>query len=163
MTGEETSDVKKKYMLLQEKYALPDYKLVNKELELSALDSHRFLLRQIRKRIHHRIEDFSEILEDLLMPDSSISQMHEYRFFSDRAKNKIYLLYRKLMHLDRHAMELQIIGDGERDAEYIKSFFSELEDIKSEMLNIAKTMKNSWKRDIDKDIKEKIDKQEYFG
>ncbi len=163
MAGEEISEVKKKYLFLQEKYGLPDYKLINQELELSTMDNHRFMLRQIRKRIHHRIEDFSEILEDLLLPDQSISQMHEYRFFSERAKNKIYNLYRKLMHMDRHAMELQITNKSENDAEYIKTFFEELEDLKIEMLTITSTMKNSWKRDLDKDIKQKIEKQEYFG
>lgn len=158
MAQGDISEVKKRYLKLQEKYSLPDYSLVNKELEISTIDTTRFLLRQMRKKIYHRIDDFCEIIEDLLQPEATITQMHEYRFFSERAKTRIYDLYRKLMFMARHAKELHIENDKEKDVEFIKNFFNNLDEIKTEMLKITTTMKQSWKKEIDKDIK-----AEYFG
>lgn len=158
MSEGDKNDIYDKYMKLQEKYSLPEYHLVNKELEVSGLDSNKFILRQMRKKIHNRLDDFAEIIEDLLQPNATISQMHEYRFFSENAKNKIYNLYRKIMNMSRHATELGILNNLEKDVEFIAYYFDEIEDIKKEMLYITNTMKNSWKKELDKDIK-----QEYFG
>ncbi|MFP4111363.1 MAG: hypothetical protein ACLFPQ_02470 [Candidatus Woesearchaeota archaeon] len=154
----EGDKIYEKYLKLQEKYNLPDYHSINKEFEISNLDSNKFMLRQIRKKIHSKLDDYCEIIEDLLQPSATISQMHEYRFFSETAKKRIYDLYRKLMHMSRTATELTIHNDKEKDIEFIREFFSSFDSIKKEMVSITSTMKKSWKEELDKDIK-----FEYFG
>jgi hypothetical protein len=62
------------------------------------------------------------------------------------------------MYISRTALELDILNDFDKDAEFIKEFFSEIEEIRKDVAKIAFTMKNSWKKEIDKDIK-----LEYFG
>ncbi len=158
MSESEISIIQKKYLLLQQKYSLPEYHLLDKELEISSLDSPYYMLKQIRKKIHHMIEFYSEIIEDLLQPNASIAQMHEYRFFTEKSKEKIYHIYRDLMYKSRNATELGILNDPEKDAEFIKRFFSEYFVIKDEMVKIFTTLKNSWKKELDKDIR-----VEYFG
>jgi len=158
MGGDNISRVKKKYLLLKLRYDLPDYDVINKELEITTLDSTKFMLRQIRKKIHRRIDDFCDTIEELLQPDTSITQMHECRFFSDTSKNRIFELYKKLMFMSRNASELDILNDKKKDTEFITDFFNEIEEIKTELLKIVRTMKKSWKKEIDKDIK-----LEYFG
>jgi hypothetical protein len=90
MGGGKKSEILRKYSFLQKKYHLPEYHVINRELEIASLDSQKFLLRQIRRKIYHRLDDFCELIEDLLQPDATISQMHEYRFFSDKKRTKIF-------------------------------------------------------------------------
>jgi hypothetical protein len=152
------TDIHRKYNFLAKKFNLPSYDIVNSELEVSTLHSKNFLLRQIRKRIHHKLDYYTELIEEVLQPDATICQMHEYRFFSDEIKSDIYKLYTRLMFLTRSCMQLNILNDVESEINFIKLYFKQSEDIKEKMLVILSTMKKAWKSEIDKDIK-----QEYFG
>ena len=112
----------------------------------------------MRKRINTRINDFCDIIEELLQPDATIVQMHECRFFSEDSKERIFSLYKKLMYMSRAGMELDIVNEIKQDVTYINKFFDYLDFIKKELLKVTKIMKTSWKKEIDKNIK-----QEYFG
>lgn len=151
--------VKKAYVVLKEKYSLPDYDVVNNELEISSIDSDDFLLSKIRKRIVERIESLVMNLSSILQPSAdSLSDMHECRFFDDSEKKKIVGLYKQMMIFNRLSLEADLMRNEKKDAEFIKSFFKAWPDMKKEIFPFLEKMKSCWEKDIHID-----EKLEYFG
>ena len=71
------------YKKLQKKYALPNYKELNKNFEIAYIEDPFFLLRSIRRRIHEKIVFFAKVSEKILFPNQTLMiEMYESKFFS---------------------------------------------------------------------------------
>lgn len=139
-----------KYEELKEKYNLPDYDALNFEFELDK--DAKFILRDIRRKINTKINAFLDILEGVLQPEaSSLSQMYEINFITEKGKQKVLDFYKKLMKISRNSDEIAINLDESQESEFIKKVFAEWNDIKSEMLLIIQKMKLSWEKELKQD------------
>jgi len=150
--------VKEEYEKLKQKFSLPDYDVVNNELEISSIETEDFLIRQIRKKVEERIINLIEPLSSLLQPSAeSMIDMHECRFFDDKDKKAIIDIYKKLMILSRQALEADIEHDDNVDAAVINDFFKEWNILKKDVLAFMKKMKVCWEKETE--IEETL---EYF-
>jgi len=150
--------IRKKYDELKKKYSLPDFEELNNEFEISAIEHESFLLRQIRKKIADKINAMCELLEDLLSPDTSISNIYEYKAFDDDERKKIFELYKKLKVLEKLSLELSLNHDEEKDAEFIKDIFSSWDKLRNEMTTVVKKIKEFWENKSTEEYKAR-----YFG
>ena len=151
-------DIKKEYEVLKKKYNLPEFSLLDSEFEISSIDEPNFLVRHIRKKIDERVEYFCKILEGILQPDTCLSGLHECKFFNEQQKKDIYALYKKLMVMNRYAVELSILNNEQQDVSFILETVQEWDEIKKKLARYASQLKENWEKEIE--VKEDVG---YFG
>ena len=148
------NEIEKQYNELRKKFRLPEFKDMDFEFEISDLEETNFLLRTIIRRIAEKLDFYTTMLEEILQPDTNLYSMHEIRFFEDDEKKKMYDLYRKLMDLNRHSIELLLERNEKDEAIFINDFFDDWKELKKELLKFVKKMRESWKKETD--IKEDV-------
>ena len=152
MTEKETMEIEAKYNELRKKYKLPDYKVMDNELEISTIEQESFLLRSIMRRILEKVDFFMTILQDTIQPDASnMVSMNETNFFDDDEKKNMYTLYKKLASMNREGALVSLNPEEKSEAEFINTFFEHWEQYKKELQHFIKKMRDSWKADIDED------------
>ena len=150
-----TSEIEKEYNKLCEKFKLPKFKELDEEFEISTFENASFLLRNILRKAYENLEFYTTILSDVLQPDtSSLSSMHEIRFFTDKEKEGMYRLFKKMMKTNRTLIELILEHDERKEADFLSSFFAEWLDVKKELLSYLIKMKNLWDKEtsIEEDL-----------
>ena len=150
-----TKDIENQYNELRKKYALPEFKDINDEFEISDLEETTFLLRAIIRRIAERFDFYTTMLEEVLQPDTSnLYAMHETRFFDENEKKRMYDLYSRLMNFNRQSIEVTLEHKEKNEVGFINNVFNEWDELKQELLGFINKMKSSWK--IEADIKEDL-------
>ena len=145
-------EIKQKYNELQKKHKLPDYNLINNELEISTIEEPDFLLRTIMRRILEKLDFYTNLLQDTLQPDASnMASMNENNFFDDNEKKHIYNLYKKLISMNREGVLILLKPDEKNEAEFTNYFFEHWEPIRKELYHYVNKMKESWKADIEEE------------
>ncbi|MAH32854.1 hypothetical protein CL615_00505 [archaeon] len=143
-----TSEIEQEYNNLSKKYSLPAFKEIDKEFEISSLEDTSFLLRNTLRKISEKLEFYTNMLNDLLQPDtSSLSSMHEISFFTEEEKNDIYQIFKQLMKLNRNITELILEADEDKTAQFLNSFFTEWLEIKKVLISCTNKMKKSWEKE----------------
>ena len=149
------NEIGQEYAKLSKKYKLPKFKDIDAEFEISSLDNEKFLIKNILRSISEKLEFYIEVIGSLVHPDgSSISSMYEIRFFSEDEKNDMYNLFKRLMKIDRNVIELVLKNDEKEQSDFLNKFFIDWINIKKELLNYIKKMKDSWGKQstIEEDI-----------
>ena len=150
-----TNEIEQEYKKLSKKYKLPKFKEIDSEFEISNLESARFLIKNILRRIEEKLEFYIEVIGNLVHPDaSSLSTMYEVRYFSDDEKNDVYMLFKKLMKANRSIIELVLVSDEKKQTDFLKGFLNEWQDMKKELINHIGKMKDSWEKEstIEEDL-----------
>jgi|ETN02SMinimDraft_2_1059926.scaffolds.fasta_scaffold123328_2 hypothetical protein len=141
-------DIQTEYEKLSKKYKLPKYHDMDLVFEISTIENTNFLLRNIIGKIIEKTEYHTKFLEEFIQPDAaSLSGMHEIRFFSDDEKHKIYILYKKLMKLNRNAVEVDLSQEEGKEADFILNAFNTWQEMKDELLSHVKKMKECWEKE----------------
>ena len=149
------NDIGKEYSNLSKKYKLPKFKDIDAEFEISALDNEKFLIKNILRGISEKLEFYIEFISNLVHPDgTSISSMYEIRFFTEDEKNGMYMLFKKLMKIDRNIVEMVLKNDEKEQSDFLNKFFTDWQDMKKELLDYIGKMKDSWEKQstIEEDI-----------
>ena len=145
-----TGSIEKQYSELRKKHRLPDFRELDLEFELSDMEDTKFILRNIIRQMAEKLEFYTKMLEEILQPDASnLYIMHEMRSFNEAEKNRMYELYRKLMHLNRNSIEVSLLQDENAQAQFINSAFEEWNGLKQQLVSYVKIMKEAWKSDTD--------------
>ena len=150
-----TNEIEQGYNKLRKKYKLPKFNEIDSEFEISKLESARFLIKNILRRIEEKLEFYIEVIGNLVHPDaSSLSTMYEVRYFSDDEKNDVYMLFKKLMKANRSIIELILVSDEKKQTDFLKGFLNEWQDMKKELINHIGKMKDSWEKEstIEEDL-----------
>ncbi len=143
-------NIEEQYGKLTKKYALPNFKEIDKEFEIAAIENENFLLREITNKIVDRIDFFSRLFEDLLQPDPSLLRsMYESKIFNDEERKTIYTLYKKMMVINRQSVGVSLNREEKEDAVFIKKTFDEWKELKTSISKIVDKIKDSWKKEAD--------------
>jgi hypothetical protein len=146
--------IKEKYSELQKRYKLPSFEEIDKEFEISKIEKDAFLLREVRRKIADRLKAYSEILENILQPDTTVTNLFESKIFNEEERNEIFSLYKKLMFFERFSVETSIDEDDKKSADFINAVFKDLGEIKKNFLKFIRQVKDNWLKDSD--IKEEL-------
>ena len=149
------NEIEQEYNKLSKKYKLPKFKDIDEEFEISNLENSRFLINNILRKIAEKLEFYIEVIGNLVHPDaSSLSSMYEIRFFSDDEKKDMYMLFKKLMNANRGVLELILVNDDKRRADFLNKFFNEWLIMKKGLVSNIDKMKESWEKEstIEEDL-----------
>lgn len=153
------TEIKSKYNMLKSKYNLPEYDDLDHVFEVSLIDNENFILREIRKIIIGKIKNFTDILEDIIHPNSTVSAYHECRFFTEDEKKKLYDLYGKLMGVIRTSNMLEVDSSDELEARFIVESYNTWPLMKKDLVVIMKKLRDCWSEEEIADT----DTSSYFG
>ena len=142
------NEIERGYNKLRKKYKLPKFNEIDSEFEISNLESAKFLIKNILRRIEEKLEFYIEVIGNLVHPDvSSLSTMYEVRYFSDDEKNEVYMLFKKLMKANRSIIGLILVSDEKKQTDFLNGFLNEWQDMKKELIDHIGKMKDSWEKE----------------
>jgi len=142
------ADIYAVYRELNKKHKLPSFSEMDNEFEISLVDTERFLLRGVIQRMTDKIEYHLALIDSILSPEaSSISSIHECKYFNDEQKDELYILYKKLMDYNRRSVEISITRDEKEEAAFVRDFFAEWKKLKKEILHSVTIMRQSWNKE----------------
>jgi hypothetical protein len=138
--------IRDEYEQTRKKYNLPSFAELDKEFEIASIEIEGNALREVRHRIHDRLEFAAGIVDTICQPDgNSVRSMMEASFFNDTDKRKAYQLSQKISGLWRSLTEAELLNDEKSDAEFIKLAFKEWQALKEHLLGFVRKMRESWK------------------
>jgi len=138
--------VKEAYEKLKKQYPqLPEFAVLDKEFEISLIESEPQLLRQIKKKICEHADAVHELLEELLQPEStSFGNLYEAKCFEENERGQILELYKKVMLILRELDETVLVLDDNVDADFIRRATQEWPNIRKSALPFLKKLKECW-------------------
>jgi hypothetical protein len=142
---ESKKNLKEEYAVLQEKYDLPNFEDLDRDFEISDIDTDKNILREIIKEMHSQIEFYSRILESIIQPDSKFADMKEAENFTADDHKIIYEIYRNFMFINRTLILTNLEYSQESASREISNAYSNFQDIKKNLLFILTKMKDTWK------------------
>jgi len=152
------ANIKQQYLALKNKFNLPPFEEADKEFDIRGIEEASFSLKSIIKKMLEKAEFFSKLFEDILQPDTTPASLHECSVFDEAEKKKILEIYKKLYYINRSYVELELIGEEKKYAEFLRWLYQEWKQTKQAMLPIIQKLKNSWLKKTD--TKTEL---EYFG
>ena len=160
MAKEDLENLKKEYMKLQEKYGLPVFEELNNDFQIEKASEIEtdFLLREIRKLIVERLFNYLRFVESFLNPVSvPMFVFSIIKTFSEKEKEKLTEIYKKLAKREVELIELDIDSTEEKEAKFIKDSHKLWQEIKKDVLEVVEVIKKNW------DTKVEEGKKDYFG
>jgi len=140
-----SENIEKEYNILVVKFSLPSFNKLNQEFEISSIEKPDFLLRNIRRKMHEKLEFFSKTVESIIHPSGeSIVSSYESDFFSDEEKNSLVSLHKKLLIFERRSSLLDIESSEENEAIFINDLFNEWNNLKSSLKNVLNKLITGW-------------------
>lgn len=140
--------MKEQFEKLKKQFNLPDFNTLNNDFEISTIEDEEFLIRCLRRKIVDKISDFLKVIEPIIQPDTTISDMQESDNFTETERNDVFDLYKKLKIMDKEALELSIIEDDKSTAEFITMASKQWPMIKERMKEISRKLQNAWEKEI---------------
>lgn len=150
--------VQEQYNQVRKKYNLPEFLELDREFELSSIESECFLLSEIRKRMTDKINAFLGTLEDIVSPEPTPSALHEATAFLEEEKKFVLKIFRQLMALSRQSALCYLDANDESDAKFICTIANEWPGLKKDLNTIFEKLRESWLHDL-----ERHDDIGYFG
>jgi len=145
-------NIEEEYNKISKKFKLPKFKEINEEFEIGDLEITSFVLRNILRKIAEKLEFYANTINDLLQPDtSSLSSMHEIRFFSDDDKNNLFELFKKLMKTYRKIIILVLEHDEKKQADFLNNFVVDWLEIKKQLIVNMNKIEESWGKETTKE------------
>ena len=143
--------IKEAYDKLRKEHPiLPDFDKINKEFEIELIESDKFLLRHIKRKIAERMEPVMDVLEHSINPDpNSFSDMYECRCFTNGEKRQVLDIFRHLMEQYRSLLETDLIGEDAKDAEVIRKIYDIWHQDKKQLVPLVKKIRECWQKHVE--------------
>ncbi len=143
--------IKEAYEKLKKEHPiLPEFDKINKEFELELIESDKFLLRHIKRKIAEKMEPVLDLLENSINPDpNSLTAMYECRCFTNGEKKQIIDVFRHLMEQYRSLLETDLMGDDELDAQTIRKIYDIWHQDKKIILPLLKKLRECWQKHVE--------------
>lgn len=138
------------YIVLKKKYNLPDFDILDRAFEVSAIDEYTFLLRSMRLKMVEKIDSTIKLFNELLHPDAGFAAYKEANIFSESDREQVLVIYRRLMYYSRRSMELNFDDSDELNAKFINELMKEWPELKKSILFFVRRMKDFWQKDLSK-------------
>jgi hypothetical protein len=138
------------YAALKKKHNLPDFDILDREFEVSAIDEYTFFLRSVRVKIVEKIDASIKLFNELLHPDSGFASYKEANVFSEADREQILVIYRKLMYYSRRSTELNFEDSDDLNAKFINELMKDWPELRKSILFFVRRMKDSWQKDLSK-------------
>ena len=133
------------YKRLQTKFNLPQLNELKETFKFD-IEENEKIFDQIRNEISERLFNFTEkIIEPIIAGSDSYSCLFEQEMLSDRERQRLFNLYKKIQVLKWENNLLMVQPDEQRAAEWVKKTW-ELwnKELESELSVVCKKLSDSW-------------------
>lgn len=160
---EEKSDLKelkKNYKVIQTKHGLPGFDELNADFGIEKIAEYEtdFLIREARKFIAEKSSNYLRLIETLLNPVNAPMFVFSFiKLLTADDKKILAEIYKKLIKDEVKVLELDLHFSNDKEAKFIKEFYTEWQGIKKDLLEILKKVNANW------DNKSEKDSKGYFG
>ncbi len=137
------------YAKLAKKYDLPSFQVLDEEFHISFPEDEPILI-HVRRQITEKISIFSDFLEGIMHPDTSIAGLHEASSFNEEEMQEILDLYRVLKYLERESLHTALFDSEKNNAQYIIRAFKLWHEYKERVSKILTKAKDSWSKPLKK-------------
>jgi hypothetical protein len=155
---EKEKDMTKEYEAIKKKYSLPELNELDKEFYIGKLEDTPFILRSIIMKMLERLEYIIKMLNSVIQPENSFTDMYEAESLSDDEKKNAFELLKKTAYYHRELLMRDFDYSDDTAAALILKVFKDWKEIKKDFLRILDKMKESWKSQTKSKIEEN-----YFG
>ncbi|QQG38928.1 MAG: hypothetical protein HYS32_00475 [Candidatus Woesearchaeota archaeon] len=144
---EDKFDIKKEYSKLVKKYKLPSFKEMDEEFNIGSIQENGFLLKGVRSKIFEKIDSFVKLIDSYLYPSNAgVAVLYEIKYLSKEDLEIFEDLYRKMMIVMRENDLLDLDVSETKDAEFIKNSYKQWQQIKKQLYNTMKKVRDSWNK-----------------
>jgi hypothetical protein len=163
MTEKEESkleELKKNYIVLQEKYNLPSFDELNRDFQIEkvAESESDFLIREIRKAVSEKPYTYLRFVETLINPvNAPMSILSVVKTLGSEEKDKLTEIYKKLVRNEVLLIETDINFSEETEVKFIKETYEMWKSIKKDFADVLSIVNKNW------DNKTEINGKKYFG
>ena len=156
---EKENKLVKEYESLQKKHNLPSLSDLEKDFALSEIETEKYPLIEVRKKICDKIEVYAATLSHLFEGEASVSALYETRLLDENSKAELFKIYKRLMKYLRKSSILSLSYNEKEEVEFIKEFIKEWESIRKELKKYLTVFYDSW----DSNSESIEDIQNYLG
>lgn len=133
--------LKEDYDTLREKYALPDFKILEEDFDIEkAAEKEReanFILRDVRKAMNEKLSAYLRLFESFTSPSNGPSFVFLLlKSLKEDEILKIKEIYKKLAKIQITALKLDTVYSEKAEAEFIKNSVEEWVGLKGEIYNL---------------------------
>jgi hypothetical protein len=152
-------DIEHHYAELKAKHQLPDFALLDREVEISAIEKSQFLLRAIRRKISERLDSLTQLLDPLIQPDAgSYVHLNEYRALTEGDRRELMKHFQHVMELYLACIDAELSASDAQDAKLIARAAAEWPQIREAIRPFVQKVAAMWTRST-----EHKDHVGYFG
>lgn len=145
------TDIEHHYNELKKKFSLPDFAVLDREFEISAIEKPVLLLGAIRRKIGERLESITHFLDPLLQPDAnSFCSIFEYRCLTELERKEMLRQFQLLMALLRASIAADLSADDAQDAALICRAVAEFPAIRQALRPFVQKLAESWPNQVEK-------------
>lgn len=150
--GEDAKKIRKEYEKIRKKYDLPSFNELDSEFELRKLDIDGFIIRELRRAIIHKIQNFADWLSPILNPHpDSLHSAIETKIFEKQEISDMLKFYKKLGYFI-HISLVASLKSEEEEVKFIKNVLNEWPGIKGTITNYVERISEGWaKKEEDTD------------
>lgn len=138
-------ELKEKYEVLREKYALPSFYELNKVFDIEELDSETdFLLRKIRRFISEKLAGYMRFIEVLLNPSNApIYFFKLIKKLDEPDREALNVMYDTLGKIEVETISLDLNYNEEKEVEFIKKLYKMFNsEIREKLLDVLVKLGN---------------------
>lgn len=139
--------IAERYSKLKEQHSLPELENLEHNFGLIDLESEKYPLVEIRKKMHEKLDNYASIIANLIEGDATLSNIFESKALDETSKSDLFNLYRKLMKFSRQSNILSLFYDENKEVEFIKLFNTEWDSVKQELITVLEKLRDSWDSD----------------
>jgi RNA processing factor Prp31 len=136
--------LKAEYEKLRQKYKLPSFDELNNEFEIYDIKPNSFIIREIRRRIIRKMEDFLSLLNPILNPNpNSLHSMIETKIFEKQDMEPMFEFYKKLFQLAHKSIPASLESES-AEAAWINEVWKAWPDLKKQITGYSKKITEGW-------------------
>ena len=145
--------LKKQYEILRKKYSLPSFQELNEDFDIEKLQDKEtdILSREVRRVMVERNLSYLRFIEMFLNPTNApvffLALVKTMDVKDKAALNEIYL---KLGKFELESIKLDNEYDEKKDAEFIKNFYKQWQEIKQGFGKLMENLEKSWEKEVKK-------------
>ncbi len=129
----------------KQKERLPEFDLLDSEFEISTIDTEAFYLREVLRKIQHKMEIVSDLLESLMQPSpESFAQMHECHHLAPEEKTHLVTSFKRIHYLSRWIDAALVDGTNKELALVITETTTTWTTLKPFVTNLLKKLRDTW-------------------
>ena len=141
-------ELKQEYGILEKKYSLPKFELLDQEFEIRAIEINRsgILIKTLLRVITSKLNLFMNYLEPVISaPPQTLHSLIEMKKILDQDRSRIFEFYKEISILLHENLKIELMQEKDIAAQ-IKKILKQWPEIKSKEIEFLEKITDAWKK-----------------